>query len=108
MKTFKEMISPKTKTEGNLIEEGMGKRALGFNGIDEVGDFYIVTHGSSDSELNDIFWKADAFDLALQFKGGLNGYDIVGIYKDKKKAKKIAKALLKRATSNGEEAVPVR
>ena len=85
MKSFKEMVKPRP------IEEAMGKRNAGFKGVDEIGKFWIVSNKAEGAELIDILWEADVFDMHLQLKGGLRGDEIVGIYKSKAKATKIAK-----------------
>ena len=72
-----------------------GKNILKFKGVDEIGNFWIVTKPSKLSELEDIFFEADILDIALQVKGGLKGEEIVGFFKNKNKAKEIAENLLK-------------
>jgi hypothetical protein len=77
------------------IDEAMsGKRVHEFKGVDEVGDFWVVTRPTKNSEMADIFFKADIFDIALQLRGGLMGNEIVGIYKNQGKAKKQAQLML--------------
>jgi hypothetical protein len=86
MKSFKSLV------EGGTLDEAMGgKRHLQFKGKDEIGDFWVVMKGDKISELADILFKADVFDLILQKMGGLNIPDIVGIYKKEATATKIAK-----------------
>ena len=93
MKSFKSLV------EGGTLDEAMGgKGTLQFNGIDEVGDFWIVLSADMGYELSDMFFKADIFDVHLQMLGGLKGYNILGIYKSKGKAKKAADKELARAT----------
>ena len=89
MKTFKEIMEVK------LLGEAMsGKNVLNFKGKDEIGDFWVVTNPTPDSELPDILFQADIFDIVLQIRGGLDVESIVGIYKKEVKAKKVAVKLL--------------
>jgi hypothetical protein len=83
MKSFKEMVVPVEEATG-------GKGHHNFKGTDEIGDFWVVTKTSKLSVLQDIFFKVDIFDMALQLRGGLDGSDIIGIYKKESNAKKVA------------------
>ena len=84
MKSFKEMVQP--------VEEAMGgKRHFQFKGTDEIGDFWVVLKADKISVLEDILFDADVFDMILQKDGGLKIHEIVGLYKSKAKATKIAK-----------------
>ena len=89
MRTFKDLY------KGEKLEEAMGgKRHLGFQGKDEIGNFWVVLNPTSGNEvLEDIFFEADMFDMILQQRGGLDIPSIEGIYKSKGKAKKIAEKL---------------
>lgn len=81
---------------GQYLNELSGKSNTGFKGTDEVGRFLVVTKpADADSTLADILFYADVFDMVLQFRGGLKGEDIVGIYSNYAKAKKIATKLIK-------------
>ena len=71
-----------------------GKSYFRFVGEDQVGDFWVVEYPGRDSELSDIFFQADIFDMALQIRGGLDPETIYGIYKSKGLALKKAKELL--------------
>jgi hypothetical protein len=85
------------KKKGIKLTEAMGgKRNHQFDGKDEIGDFWVVTDPGrgQESEMADIFFQADIFDMALQLRGGLKGWEIIGIYKNKAKAQKIAQKLL--------------
>jgi len=62
---------------------------------DEVGEFWVVTRPNESSELEDIFFKSSAYNLVLQGRGGLHPNDIVGVYKNEKKARKVALNLLR-------------
>lgn len=77
----------------NKIDEVIGPM---FEGIDELGKFYVVTRPTHHSTLNDIMFEADIPRMYLQFRGGLLLEEILGLYKSKAKAKKAAKDLIKR------------
>jgi len=79
----------------NVSEAMSGKSNLGFHGIDQVGDFFVVIHPSKDSTLQDVLFKADIFDMVLQFRGGLAGKEIAGIYKTEEPARAEAVKLMK-------------
>ena len=83
----------------NKINELSGKHVTKFKGVDEIGNFWVVTQPTGVSELVDIFFEADVFDMYLQIRGGLEGDSIVGIYKNKAKAKKVAEKLIKEQTT---------
>ncbi len=80
---------------GQYLNELSGKSNIGFNGTDEVGRFLVITKPDVNSTLADILFYADVFDMVLQIRGGLKGKDIVGIYKNYAKAKKVATKLIK-------------
>jgi hypothetical protein len=63
--------------------------------VDEVGKFFVVTKPSKDSTKDDVLFQSDIFYFANQIKGGLNTEDVVGIYKNKSDANRIATELLK-------------
>jgi len=80
----------------SIFEEQLtGKLNLKFKGEDEIGKFWVVIKSTEFSELEDILFEADIFDMYLQIKGGLNPQDIIGLYKNKNKAKNKAIELLK-------------
>jgi len=85
----------KENTTMKVINELNGARTLGFKGKDDMGKFWVVTKASKNSELGDILFDADVFDMILQARGGLAGGDIELITHDKNKAKKLAETLLK-------------
>ena len=89
MKTFKQMVKGE-----NLTEAMGGKRNFGFQGKDEIGEFWVVMNATSGNEvLEDLLFEADIFDMMLQQRGGLDVPSIQGIYKSKAKAKKIAEKI---------------
>lgn len=63
--------------------------------VDEVGKFFVVEKPSKDSTKDDILFQSDIFYFANQIKGGLHPEDVVGIYKNKSDANRIATELLK-------------
>ena len=61
----------------------------------------LVTKPSKNSVLIDILFNADIKRMELQFKGGLSGKEIIGIFTTKNEAEKVAKmALLKAGAIN--------
>jgi|APFre7841882654_1041346.scaffolds.fasta_scaffold02100_11 hypothetical protein len=62
---------------------------------DEVGKFWVVTHPTPDSTTQDILFQTDICGMHLQYLGGLKDEVIVGFYKSKEKASKLAKTMLK-------------
>ncbi|MBS1652974.1 MAG: hypothetical protein JSU07_13295 [Bacteroidetes bacterium] len=62
----------------------------------KVSKFWVVTKPIKKFELIDIVFHADMKRMELQFKGGLLGKEIIGIFTTKNEAEKVAKmALLK-------------
>lgn len=45
-------------------------------------DFYVVVYPKEESELGDVIFHANVRDIILQAKGGLNTYDVAGVYLD--------------------------
>ena len=82
----------------SLTEALSGKRNFGFEGKDEIGNFWVVMNATSGNEvLEDLLFEADIFDMMLQQRGGLEIPAIQGIYKSKSKAKKIAEKIAEQA-----------
>jgi hypothetical protein len=64
--------------------------------MSKVQNFRVVTKPKKRSTLVDILFNADMKRMELQFKGGLSGSEIIGIFTTRIEAEKIAKmALLK-------------
>jgi hypothetical protein len=64
--------------------------------MSKVSKFWVVTKPTKKSELIDILFHADMKRMELQFKGGLSGKEIIGIFTTRNEAEKVAKmALLK-------------
>lgn len=84
------------KIKSQFKEAMSGKSHFRFMGDDEIGDFWIVERPEKWSEIQDILYKLDIFDMVLQIRGGLDPETIYGIYQDKNrnKARKIAEKLL--------------
>ena len=74
---------------------------FGFSGDYNLPPFWVVTKPTIESNLADILFESDLFGFILQVKGGLKGYEIVGIYTNYSEAKKIAQKLLK--MENGDD-----
>lgn len=69
--------------------------------MSKVNKFWVVTKPSKNSELIDILFHADMKRMEFQFKGGLSGKVIIGIFTTKNEAEKVAKmALLKAGAIN--------
>jgi len=69
--------------------------------MSKVSKFWVVTKPTKKSELIDILFHADMKRMELQFKGGLSGKKIIGIFTTKNEAEKVAKmALLKAGAIN--------
>ena len=56
--------------------------------------FWIVTKPTAKSTIKDMLFEADLKDLSLQFLGGLNAKDIVGLFTEKHEAADFAVSLL--------------
>jgi len=64
--------------------------------MSNVSNFWVEIKPTKKSELIDILFHADMKRMELQFKGGLTGKEIIGIFTTKNEAEKVAKmALLK-------------
>jgi len=76
-----------------------GKGHFQFSGTDEVGKFWVVyfpeRYAESETELVDVVFEADVFDMLLQLKGGLEPEAIKGIFKSESAANNLAQTLLK-------------
>jgi len=57
----------------------------------KIEKFWVVTHATPESEFLDVCFQADIRQLGLQFRGGLDHTDIVGIYTLKSEAVYAAK-----------------
>ena len=69
--------------------------------MSKVSKFWGVTKPSKKSELVDILFNANMKRMEIQFKGGLTGNEIIGIFTTKNEAQKVAKlALLKAGAIN--------
>lgn len=67
---------------------------------DKVGTFWVVTRPLSNSPtIDDIMFESDIIYLSNQIKGGLKEDEIVGFFKDKGEAQKIADNIMKNPSS---------
>jgi len=57
---------------------------------DEVGEFWVVTVPTPDSELLDILFKRTVADIALSYRGGLSPSDLLGVFTDEGRAREFA------------------
>lgn len=80
----------KAKNVLNQISELVEKDVI----EDEVGKFWVVLFATPESELVDILFESDIFDIMIMAKGGLRPNDILAIFKNKVKAKKYAEDYL--------------
>lgn len=65
--------------------------------MSKVQKFWVVTKPTKRSTLVDILFSADMKRMELQFKGGLSGSEIIGIFIIKIEAEKFAKMTLLKA-----------
>jgi hypothetical protein len=63
--------------------------------IDEVGKFFVVSKPGTKSTKEEIMFEADPFSLAERIKNGLTYENIMGMYKNKSDASRIATEALK-------------
>jgi hypothetical protein len=63
--------------------------------VDEIGEFWVVFKPTKNSVKEDILFETDMFGFGLMIKGGLKSNSILGIYKQKSDANRIATGLLK-------------
>lgn len=57
---------------------------------------FVVTNPTKNSELMDISFGTTIVDLMLQARGGLDAHDVVGVYKSKAEADKVASEILRK------------
>jgi len=57
-------------------------------------EFWIVTRPTQHSVIEDICFKTDWRGLALQFRGGLDGEEVYGLYHHEQPARNVAQSLL--------------
>jgi predicted ATP-dependent endonuclease of OLD family len=82
----------------NLEEETMEvKEAItkDYDVVDEVGKFFVVTKPDTKSTKEDILFDADAFKFAEKIKGGLKFENVLGMFKNKSDANRVATEALK-------------
>lgn len=76
-------------------ENEYASRCKGYGIKDEVGTFWVVTAPTKYSVIQDILFQTDICGMHLQYLGGLKDEEIVGFYKSKDKASKLANSMLK-------------
>lgn len=65
--------------------------------MSKISKFWVVTKPTKKSELIDILFHGDMKRMELQFKGGLSGKEIIGIFTTRNEADKVAKMALFKA-----------
>ena len=66
-----------------------------FEVVDEVGKFFVVAKPGTKSTKEEIMFEADPFSLAERVKNGLTYENIMGMYKQKSDASRVATEALK-------------
>ena len=66
-----------------------------FEVVDEVGKFFVVAKPGTKSTKEEIMFEADPFSLAERIKNGLTYENIMGMYKQKSDASRVATEALK-------------
>jgi hypothetical protein len=61
---------------------------------DTQATMWLVTKPTPNSELCDVLWECNWTDLGNAFKGGLNGSEVVGLYRSHARALAIATRLM--------------
>lgn len=85
------------------IKNSRSASNFGFSGDYNLPPFWVVIKPTGESKLADILFESDLFGFILQEKGGLKGNEIVGIYTDHFKAKKIAQTLLTKKNGDADQ-----
>ena len=78
-------------------------RTKDFEVKDEIGKFFVVTSPYKDSTKEDILFDSDIFHFANQVKEGLKLHDVIGLYKNKSDANRIATEALKERDTHLDE-----
>jgi len=78
-------------------------RTKDFEVKDEIGKFFVVTSPYKDSTKEDILFDSDVFHFANQVKEGLSLHDVIGLYKNKSDANRIATEALKERDTHLDE-----
>lgn len=74
-----------------------------FEVVDEVGKFFVVAKPGTKSTKEEIMFEADPFSLAERIKNGLTYENIMGMYKQKSDASRVATEALKARDTQLEE-----
>jgi hypothetical protein len=78
-------------------------RTKDFEVVDEIGKFFVVTSPFKDDNKEDILFESDVFSFANQVRGGLKFEEVIGLYKNKSDANRIATEALKERDSQLDE-----
>lgn len=78
-------------------------RTKDFEVKDEIGKFFVVTSPNKDSTKEDILFESDVFHFSNQVKGGLSLDNVMGLYKNKSDANRIATEALKERDTHLDE-----
>lgn len=97
-KTIVNRISEVIDEASEALYASKVRAAIG-SGNDEIGKFWVVTAPTDNSTLKDILFESDVLAMANQFKGGLKEDEVLGLFKDEKRAKEFATRLLSKKTA---------
>jgi hypothetical protein len=78
-------------------------RTKDFEVKDEIGKFFVVTSPYKDSTKEDILFDSDVFHFANQVRGGLTFEEVLGLYKNKSDANRVATEALKERDTHLDE-----
>jgi hypothetical protein len=70
---------------------------------DEIGKFFVVTSPFKNDTKEDILFESDVFSFANQVRGGLTFEEVLGLYKNKSDANRIATEALKERDTHLDE-----
>ena len=78
-------------------------RTKDFEVKDEIGKFFVVTSPYKDSTKEDILFDSDVFHFSNKVKEGLPLHNVMGLYKNKSDANRIATEALKERDTHLDE-----
>lgn len=78
-------------------------RTKDFEVKDEIGKFFVVTSPYKDSTKEDILFDSDIFHFANKVKEGLLLHNVMGLYKNKSDANRVATEALKERDTHLDE-----
>ena len=97
MKTLLDLLNEIEEKQMTSIDEAET------NMVDEIGKFFVVTSPFKDDNKEDILFESDVFSFANQVRGGLKFEEVIGLYKNKSDANRIATEALKERDSQLDE-----